>query len=62
MWKNLEVVFLKIESFFDPKIIEIYHILCIFSVDNIWATTSLPNLNYLIQIFAEKWKNYFQVY
>ena len=30
---HIEVVFLKIESFFDPKSIEIYHILCIFSVD-----------------------------
>ena len=31
---HLEVVFLKIESFFDPKSIEIYHILCILSVDH----------------------------
>ena len=30
---HLEVVFLKIESFFDLKSIEIYHILCIFSAD-----------------------------
>ena len=30
---HLEVAFLKIESFFDPKSIEIYHNFCIFSVD-----------------------------
>ena len=31
--KNFNVVFLKIESFFDPKSIEINHIICIFSVN-----------------------------
>ena len=30
---TIEVVFLKTKSFFDPKSIEIYHILCIFSAD-----------------------------
>ena len=49
--------FLKIESFFVPKRIDIYHILCIFSVDY-----NVVEVNNLVHIFAEKLEKYFQVY
>ena len=46
-----------IESFFEPKSIETYHILCIFSVDN--NIVEVNYLMYLGEIFEERLKNIF---